>query len=307
MKVPLRFISLLVISGLVAACSAEAEFDLAAYEAEIEQFRAERAEYLVGPDGFVNLVGLYWLEKDRYRIGSAADNDIVFPEAAAQNIGELRVTQDGVLLVAEPGVEILHEGEPVSEILLAEDTTESPVTVMHRSFAWLIIKRDGRFALRLRDYEHPGIATFGPMQWYPIDPAYRRVATLRPFDEPRVINVGTTIEGLGFNPVSPGKLAFDIDGVEHELEAYWSGDLLYIIFADQTSGRESYPAGRYMYLTAPDADGKTIIDFNKAYSPPCAYNDFATCPVASPRNRLKVRIEAGERFDPKLHKTGALN
>lgn len=307
MKVPIRFILLLVITGMVAACSAEAEFDVVAYEAEVGQWRADRAAFLVGPTGYVNLVGLYWLEEESYRIGSADGNDIVFSDKAAEYIGELRVTAEGVILVAEPGVEILNEGEPVTEILLADDTTASPVTVTHQSFALLIIQRDGRFALRLRDYEHPGIAAFGPMQWYPVDPAYRVEATLRPFDEPRVLKVGTTIEGLGFNPVSPGKLAFELGGEQYELEAYWSDDVLFIIFADQTTGRESYPAGRYMYLTAPDAAGKTIIDFNKSFSPPCAYNDFATCPVASPRNRLKTRIEAGERYDPKLHKTGALN
>ena len=292
---------------LLTACTAKADFDLDAYKGEVEQWRANRAEYLVGPDGYVNLVGLYWLEKEVYRIGSAADNDIVFPEAAAELIGELRVTSEGVQFVAEPGAEVLHDGAPVTEILLSDDTTEDPVTVTHRSFAWLISLRDERYAMRLRDFEHPGLADFGPMQWYPVDTKYLAAATLRPFDEPKVLNVGTTIEGLGYNPVSPGKLAFEIDGVEYELEAYWSGDELFIIFADQTTGRESYPAGRYMYLAAPDANGMTIIDFNKAFSPPCAYNDFATCPVASPRNRLATRIEAGEKYDPNVHKTGALN
>lgn len=307
MNLPIRFLTGLLAVALLAGCSAEADFDVDAYRADVEQWRADRAAFLVSPDGYVNLVGLYWLEKDRYRIGSAADNDIVFPELAADHVGELRVTPDGVLLVAEPGVEILHDGQPVTQILMADDTTTNPVTVTHRSLAWLIILRDGRFAMRLRDYDHPGIAGFGPMEWYPIDPSYRLPATLRPFDEPRVLNVGTTIEGLGFNPLSPGKLAFEIDGVEHELEAYWSDDRLLVIFADQTTGRETYPAGRYMYLTAADTDGNTIIDFNKAFSPPCAYNDFATCPVASPRNRLKIRVEAGERFNPGMHKTGALD
>lgn len=306
MKMPYLLLSVLALLA-VSGCTARAEFDLTAYTEEVEQWRADRAEYLIGPDGFVNIVGLYWLEKDVYRIGSAPGNDIVFPESAAANIGELRVTPEGVLLVVEPGVEVLHDGWPVSEILMVDDTKDSPVTITHGSFAWLIISRDERYAMRLRDYEHPGIAGFGPMQWFEIDPAYRLTATLRPWDEPRVLNVGTTIEGLGFNPVSPGKLAFEVDGTEQELEAYWSGERLYIVFADRTTGRQTYPAGRYMYLAAPDEEGKTIIDFNKAFSPPCAYNDFATCPVASPRNRLSVSIEAGEKYDPKVHKTGALD
>jgi uncharacterized protein (DUF1684 family) len=87
----------------------------------------------------------------------------------------------------------------------------------------------------------------------------------------------------------------------HELEAYKSGDRLFLVFADQTSGRETYPAGRFVYTSWPDEDGKTILDFNKSYNPPCAFNAFATCPVASPRNRLKTRIEAGEIYDPETH------
>lgn len=307
MHLPIRFFLALTVSVLLVVCGADARGDPDAYEAEVKAWRANRAEFLVGPTGYVNLVGLYWLEKDRYRIGSAADNDIVFPGGAAEYIGELRVTPGGVLMVTEAGVEVLHDGKPVTEILMSDDTTANPVTATHRSFAWLISLRDGRFAMRLRDYQHPAISEFGPMQWYDVNPAYRTTATLRPFDKPRVLNVGTTIEGLGFNPVSPGKLAFEIGGTEYELEAYWSGDVLFIIFGDETTGRETYPAGRYMYLEAPDAQGKTIIDFNKAFSPPCAYNDFATCPVASPRNRLKTRIEAGERFDPAVHSTGALD
>ena len=77
---------------------------------------------------------------------------------------------------------------------------------------------------------------------------------------------------------------------------------LFIIFADQTTGRETYPAGRFVYTAWPDENGKTILDFNKAYNPPCAFNAFATCPVASPRNRLRTRIDAGETYDPSTHK-----
>lgn len=115
------------------------------------------------------------------------------------------------------------------------------------------------------------------------------------------MDVNTTIEGLGYHPRSPGKVAFEIDGATYELEAYESGDELFFVFADRTSGRETYPAGRFVYAAAPDENGTTVLDFNRAYNPPCAFNDFATCPVASPRNRLAVRIEAGEKYDPTVH------
>ena len=287
---------------LVACTAEEATDDYAAYEAEIVEWRAGRVERLKGPTGYLNLVGLYWLGNEPARIGSASDNDIVFPGDAAAYIGTLRPGAEGVVLEVEPGVDVRHQDQPVQTVLIADDTTAEPVTVTHRSFGWSIIRRDGRFAVRLRDYEHPAIAALAPIESYPIDPRYRIEAELRAYAEPRVVNVNTTIEGLGYRPRSPGTVVFEIDGHALELEAYESVDSLFFVFADQTSGRETYPAGRFLYSALPDKSGKTVLDFNKAYNPPCAFNEFATCPVASPRNRLAVRIEAGEKYDPAVHK-----
>ncbi len=304
MKGAPTYLKLALIACFLAACSAEeADVDLLAYKTDIEEWRAGRLERLKGATGYLNLVGLFWLDKEHSRIGSADDNDIVFPEQAAAHIGDLHMTADGVAFVAASGVDVRHDGETVDSILIADDTTEAPVTLTHGSFAWTIIKRDGKFALRLRDYEHPAIAAFPPIESYPIDTSYRVTGRLQPFDEPKVLNVNTTIEGLGFHPQSPGTVAFQIGGAEYELEAYESGDQLFFVFGDATSGRETYPAGRFLYAAAPDENGETIMDFNRAYNPPCAFNDFATCPVASPRNRINVRIEAGEKYDPRVHKT----
>ena len=288
----------------ISACGAD---DLvtgnAEYEAEVMQWRVDRLERLKGPHGYLNLAGLFWLEQGSSRIGSAHENDIVFPDKAAPFIGELQVSDEGVRLAIGPDVDVKHEGIPVRSIHILDDTTESPVTLTHGSFAWTAIKRDGRFALRLRDFEHPAIGAFPPIDYFPIDPALRVSGILQRFDEPRVVNVETVIEGLGYRPESPGTVAFEIAGETFELEAYASGDRLFFVFGDATSGRETYPAGRFLYADAPGNDGKTILDFNLAYNPPCAFNDFATCPVASPRNRMAVRVEAGEKFDPETHST----
>lgn len=291
-------------AGLLAACEGEGvESDPAQYVAEIMQWRDERLQRLKGPSGYLNLAGLYWLEEGTRSIGSAADNDIVFPAQAAARIGELQVAASGVILTTFPDVDVRYEDVPVRSILIADDTTEQPVTITHESLAWTIIKRDDRFGLRLRDFEHPAIESFPPIDYYEIDPNLRVSATLQPFDEPKVLNVDTVIEGLGWNPESPGTVQFELDGKTYELEAYASGDELFFVFGDRTSGRETYPAGRFLYATLPDSGGATILDFNRAYNPPCAFNDFATCPVASPQNRLSARIEAGEKFDPKVHAT----
>jgi len=288
--------------GLIAACSRdETQIDPAVYETDILQWRAERLQRLKGPDGYLNLAGLYWLPGGTSTLGSAKDNDIVLPDGAAPQIGQLQLTKTGVLLIVQPDVDVRYEDIPVRSILMSDDTTEHPVTIKHRAFAWNVIRREDRYALRLRDYNHPAIAAFPPIEYYPIDPGLRVAASLQRFAAPRVLNVDTVIEGLGWQPQSPGTVSFEIDGESFELEAYASGDELFFVFGDETSGRETYPAGRFLYADLPDNGGTTILDFNRAYNPPCAFNDFATCPVASPQNRLATRIEAGEKFDPAVH------
>lgn len=302
MKFIASMILLLPALLVTGACqSDENSIDLAQYEEQILAWREQRLANLKHPYGFLNLVGLYWLDDETARIGSANDNDIVFPDGAAAHIGTLSMTSDGVVFTAEPGVDVRYEDFPIDTILVADDTTDNPVALTHNSLAWTIIRRDNRFAVRLRDFEHPAIENFGPLDYYPINPAYRVTATLQRYAEPKVVNVGTTIVGLGYRPESPGTLRFELDGTAYELEAYNSGDQLFLVFGDKTSGRETYPAGRFLYADQPDAQGRTVLDFNKAYSPPCAFNEFATCPVASPRNRIAVRIEAGEIYDADEH------
>lgn len=294
----------LALFSLFASCSGNKEpFDLVQFEADNLEWRKERLERLKGPTGYLNLAGLFWLSAGDARIGSAATNDIVFPSSAAERVGLLDVTPGGVFLLVAAGVEVFAAGEEVDFILVADDTTPEPVTIEHGSIAWTIIKRDNRFALRLRDYEHPAIAAFPPIAYYPLDPSLRVTAKLRRFETPKILQVDTVIEGLGWQPESPGVVEFELDGQKLELEAYASGDELFFVFGDRTSGRETYPAGRFLYADLPAEGETTILDFNRAYNPPCAFNDFATCPVASPQNRLGIRIEAGEKFDPKVHAT----
>ena len=273
------------------------------YVAEIETFRSERLSRLKAEDGYLNLAGLFWLREGSYRFGAAADNDIVFPPAADDYIGTFEVTSDGVVMTTLPGTSVMHGQQRVDAMLLHDDTTESPVTVTSGSLAWIAINREGRYAIRLRDYKHPALEALPPIPQFGIDPAFRVVAELEPYDAPRVVNVGTVIEGLGYNPESPGVLKFEIDGQQLELEAYTSGERLFLVFGDRTSGRETYPAGRFLYADGPGEDGLTVLDFNKSYNPPCAFGDFSTCPVATPRNRMPINITAGEKYDPGLHVT----
>ena len=219
------------------------------------------------------------------------------PATAATEIGVMQVSGEGVHMRVSEGVEVLNAGEPVTDILITDDTTPEPVQLEHGSIAWTVIKRDNRFGVRVRDFEHPFVATFGPLPYFPVDESWRVQGTLKRYDAPRIADVGTVIEGLGYHPESPGVVEFEVGGQTYELEAYTSGERLFFVFGDATSRDDTYGAGRFLYAETPGLDGQTILDLNMSYSPPCEFNDFSTCPVASRRNRLPVSIEAGEKYD----------
>ncbi len=295
-------IALTLIVLVLSSCSqAEPSLDKQAYEQQLMDWRAGRLERLLAPNGYLNQIGLFWLDEGTYKIGSGPDNDIRLPAKAAPQIGVFEVGEAGVQMRVESGVEVLNGDQQVASILLADDTTPEPVQLSHGSIAWMAIKRDDRVGVRVRDFEHPFVDTFGPLPYFPVDSSLRLQGVLKRYDAPRIVNVGTVIEGLGYHPESPGIVEFVIGGQTYTLEAYTSGDQLFFVFGDATSRDDTYGAGRFLYADLPGDDGKTIIDFNRAYSPPCAFNDFSTCPVASPRNRLPIRIEAGEKYDKALH------
>lgn len=290
---------------LAAACGrAEPETDLVAYEQEVLDWRTGRLERLLAPTGFLTQIGLHWVEQGNYTMGSDPGNDIVVPAGFAAHIGKFQVGADGVRFVVSDDVEVLHEEQAVTDILMPADVTGNAVLLAHRSLAWMVIERAGELAIRIRDFEHPFVETFGPLPYYDIDPSFRVGATLERYAEPRTIAVDTVIEGFQQFPVAPGVVSFALNGQQYELEPTTSGDQLFFVFGDETGRDETYGAGRFVYADAPGDDGELILDFNKSYSAPCAFNDFSTCPVASPRNRLPIRIEAGEKFEPSLHYSG---
>ena len=295
------WLSALIALSFTAACSqSSATFDIAAHQQEVLEWRDWRMANLKDPGGYLNQIGLYWLDPGDYSFGSDASNDVVFGVGAA-SIGTFTVTEAGIAMTVADAVEVMSDGVSVKEIDIPADISGNGIMVTHGTLGWTVIDRVGRFAVRLRDFEHPFVETFGPLPYYDIDPDLRVTAILHRYEEPRIASVSTVIDGLDYRPEVPGVVHFDIDGESYELEAYATGDQLFYVFGDQTNRDETYGAGRFLYSDIPGEDGETVLDFNKSYSPPCAFNDFATCPIASPRNRLAVRIEAGEKFDEQWH------
>ena len=292
-----RIRALLVAAVILAQPATGEESEPARYESALAEWRADRVASLKGPDGWLNLAGLYWLKGGANSFGAAAGNDLVTPEGSAPPTLGVFVVEDGaVTFRAEPGVEVLHGKSPVTEMLLVDDQEADPTLLTHGSLAWTVIRRMDRVGVRLRDYDHPAVTAFAGIESYPTDQDWRIEARFEAYPEPRKIRVATVVQGLGWEPTVPGTLEFEAQGQSLSLEAYRSKDEFFIVFADGTTGDTTYPAGRYLAAALPGPDGTTVLDFNKAYNPPCVFSEFATCPLATPRNRLAVAVEAGEKY-----------
>jgi uncharacterized protein (DUF1684 family) len=268
-----------------------------AYQREIDAWHAQRVARLTASDGWLALAGLFWLEEGENRVGSAPDNDLVFPAKAPAHLGVLVRHGRSVELRPAPGAGITDAaGKVLGATPLASDKSGTPTKLRVGSLVFFVIERSERVGVRLRDEDSPARQSFRGIERYPVTPAWRIAAQLEPYVPKRELPVTTVIGTIEPSP-SPGALVFTVGGVTYRLDAVdeEGTDDLFVIFGDKTNGRETYGAGRFVYAPRPGPDGKTVLDFNKAYNPPCAFTPFATCPLPPPQNRLALRVEAGEK------------
>ena len=284
---------------LTSACSGTSknQFDAAAYQREIEKWKGERAAGLQSEDGWLTLVGLFWLKEGENKVGSAESNEIVLPQGKAPTmVGSLWLEKGSVRLDALPDSGLTEAGKPVTSLTLKSDADEAPTILNLGTLSFYVIKRGDRFGVRVRDKENPERLHFAGLDYYPADHKWRLEAKLQPYNPPKAIPI-TNVLGMTEDMTSPGALLFDVAGKTYRLDAVEEkgSKQFFLIFADETTGRETYGAGRYLYADPPDAAGTVIVDFNKAYNPPCAFTNYATCPLPPSQNRLALRIEAGEK------------
>lgn len=266
------------------------------YQVEIEDWRAQRLERLTAPSGWLSLVGLDWLKPGANSIGGAADNDIVIA-GAPEHLGTVEWKGDAVTVTLQSGTDATIDGKPMASATMLDDSNEHPTTVAFGSTRFYLIERGaGKKGLRVKDSKAETRTHFLGLDYYPIDPSWRIEATWVAFDPPQELEIPNVLGTIDKSPV-PGKAVFEHDGKTFELrpilESADATELFYII-SDATSGKETYGAGRFFYSEMPK-DGKVVIDFNKAYNPPCAFTPYATCPLAPPENRLKFAVTAGEK------------
>ena len=222
------------------------------FETAFEHWRSDRIARLKGPEGWLNLAGLYWLGEGANSFGAAASNDLVAPKGTApEKLGEFLVDAGAITFQAAPGAAVLHDGKPVTRLRVADDQEDYPTVLTHGTLSWTVIRRMDRLGVRLRDYNHPALSAFPGIESYPAEPNWRFEARFVAYPEPRQIRVATVVSGLGWEPTVPGTLEFEFQGQPLSLEAYRSDEGLFIVFADGTSGDTTYPAGRYLYAEQP--------------------------------------------------------
>ena len=273
-----------------------------AYVREIEGWRRERLARLTADGGWLTVAGLTWLKPGATTFGAEATNDVVLPaHAAPPRAGAFVLEKDRVRVEVREGVAVTSGGKRVTKMDLRSDAGGAAPDILSLGALTLqIIDRAGRLGVRIKDGKSEARAKFKGLHYFPIDPRYRVVATFVPNAKPVSIKLPNVL-GMVDSMPRPGTATFTIAGAPAgqplRLDAVLEpGETkLFFIFRDQTAARTTYGAGRFLYADPP-VDGKVVLDFNRAYSPPCAFTAYATCPMPPESNKLPVAIEAGEMF-----------
>lgn len=271
--------------------------ELKAYQQEVENWHQQRVESLLSEEGWLNLAGLYWLEPGVNTFGTGADRDIQFPEGSVSpNAGILMLINNRVTARFHPDADILVNGSKVSEATVFDPESAEKVIMDHENYRWIIIRREDKFGIRLRDLKHPRLKKFKGIERFTVNPDFRFEATLQVSDTIRTIAI-TNVLGQTTQQRSAGTLRFIYQGQLNQLDVIdeGNGGDYFIVFGDQTNGKTTYDAGRFLYVPRPGTDGVVMLDFNRSFNPPCAFSPFATCPLPPPQNHLDLMVEAGEK------------
>jgi uncharacterized protein len=267
------------------------------YLDHVQRWQAARHTELTDPDGWLSLAGLFWLKPGSNSFGADPANDIQFPvEKATPHLGCLRLKDNQVWIEVATDADVRHAGRPVSQMHLEDDSKGAPTILTHGALSWFIIRRGEQIGVRLRDRHSPYLQNFTGVERYAIDPVWCVEAVLELYDPPKMILV-PTILGTVDHKESPGALCFELEGVPYRLDvAGMNNHGFNIVFADATTGKETYGGGRFLRVDPVNEKGRTRIDFNTAYNPPCAFTPYATCPRPTQENKLPLRVTAGEKY-----------
>jgi len=295
MKRLLYILSMLLISQWVVSQTSKA------YTKQVDAWHAKRIQNLKQPDGWLNLEGLFWLHQGVNSFGSAKGSDCYydFPGFPAQ-LGDFILQGDSVLWVnkIDNGALVNNvlppKGKAIKVFEALEGDRGNAAIFNYGQFGWVVIKREDKIGIRFRNFKANTLTAFKGIERFPVDAKWHIKAKLvQPVQNLLMI---TNVLGQTTAQKNAGRLTFEVDGKTYGLDVIDEGGTRYFItFADATSGKSTYGAGRFIEVDKPDADGFLYIDFNLAYNPPCAFTAFATCPLPPAQNRLPIEIPAGEK------------
>jgi uncharacterized protein len=272
-------------------------------QARVAAWRAARLASLTSETGWLTPVALYWLKEGENPVGRAADRAFPLEVAALPaDTGSFVLAQGRVRYVAHGSGVMTHEGKPVTSVDLKSDAVDEPTELIADSLHFTLIERGGRLGIRVRDAVSPNRLAFKGLQYFPVRDDWHIEARFEPYVPERRIPI-VNILGMTEEMTSPGALVFERAGQTWRLDAIHEapGDKeLFVMFSDATSGRQTYGAGRFLYVALPVGD-RIDVDFNEAYNPPCAFTDFATCPLPPQQNRLALSVDAGELKYERAH------
>jgi uncharacterized protein (DUF1684 family) len=265
------------------------------YRQAVNEWRKERNETIRKENGWLALSGLYWLKLGKNQIGSDAKSEIQLPERIPANIGYFDYNGKSVTFRAASGHKAQVNDKQTDFAILQPDLSENPSYIKLQDVQLVIIQRGNRMGVRMWDNQREERRSFPARSWYDIDEKFRLPATYTAYDRPKTAYFPDITGEKSEFPVD-GYLSFAFEGNHYQLDINKENDgTLFIRFRDPTSKDETYPTGRYLKADA-DSDGKIFIDFNKAYCPPCAFTDFATCVFAPEQNLLDFNVTAGETY-----------
>lgn len=270
---------------------------IADYLAELTDFRAKREASLRREYGWLSLAGLFWLTEGANAFGSAAENPVRLPDRAPAQAGIFTLNA-GKVTVTPAHVDSIRMNDsdlPSGGAELGPDTSGEPDFLFIGDIRMVVIERSSQLAIRVWDPQRESRQDFAGCKWFAPNEKFRVTARVEAYTEPKKVVVDDVV-GIRRPGVMHALLVFELDGKEYRLEGERLEDNTYdLIFKDSTAGTDTYGAGRYLTTEIAKGD-QVVIDFNKAYNPPCAFTEFATCPLPQQQNILDVAIEAGERF-----------
>jgi len=285
---------ILSLAGLLAftyVATNLADADSTSYRASVEKWRHDYEAYLKSDTGWLTVSGLFWLHEGQNRFGSDPLADIVLPASAPAEAGSFEFHKGKTIVHVNPGIPATMHGIRVETAAMEPDSGKDQLVLGDLT---LYVHASGdRYSIRLKDKNSSLRKNFTGLHWFPIDEAYKVDGHFVPYNPPKAVMIQNIMGDIGKETI-PGYVEFTLHGQPLRLDAEADGSSLSFVFRDLTSGHETYGAARFLDADL-SKDGHVVLDFNEAYNPPCAYNPYTTCPLPEPENRLRVRIEAGEK------------